>query len=53
MWVVKGVSDAAVLDARRPIPHHPSSLDLFVCAKSKGAHKVKPASKPRLYFYIQ
>ena len=28
-------------------------IGAFVCAKSKGAHKVKPAPKPRLYFYIQ
>lgn len=28
-------------------------IGAFVYAKTRGAHKVKPASKPRLYFYIQ
>lgn len=30
------VSDAAVLDAPRPIPHHPSSLDLLCAQKAKA-----------------
>lgn len=51
-WAVGGDA-AAGLDAQRSIPALSVFIGAFVCAKSKGVHKVKPASKPRVYFYIQ